>query len=208
MSILIPLLAAAAGGAHLVAARRGQERVALVLKPIPVLLFAALVAQGPCREGAGAAWVVAGLLLSAVGDVLLALPRERFLGGLVAFLLAHLCYLGAFLGRGASLGTPWLMSGIALYAGVALRVILPRTGRLAGPVVAYMLAIAGMVWLAGEGWVSGVAGPEAFLGAASFMVSDTLLALDRFVTPLPRRKELVMGPYYLGQYLIAVSCLT
>ena len=39
---------------------------------------------------------LAGLLFSLVGDVSLMLPNERFIQGLVSFLVAHLCYIVAF----------------------------------------------------------------------------------------------------------------
>lgn len=40
------------------------------------------------------------LLFSLLGDIFLMLPRERFLAGLGAFLLAHLAYGWGFLGSG------------------------------------------------------------------------------------------------------------
>ena len=41
-------------------------------------------------------WVLVGLVLSLAGDVALLWPKEGFLPGLVAFLLAHLAYIVAF----------------------------------------------------------------------------------------------------------------
>ena len=65
----------------------------LVGKPLPVLALGALV-LARAGDGYGRA-IAAGLGLSAVGDVLLEWP-ERFVPGLVAFLLAHVAYTIAF----------------------------------------------------------------------------------------------------------------
>jgi len=62
-------------------------------KPVPVLCLAAWV--GMRRPGATGRLVTAGLILSAAGDVLLELGL--FLPGLLAFLTAHLGYVGGFL---------------------------------------------------------------------------------------------------------------
>ena len=41
------------------------------------------------------------------------------------------------------------------------------------------------------------------LGACSFMLSDALLAINRFVQPLPLAPLWVLGSYYVAQILIA-----
>ena len=68
--------------------------VRLCAKPVPALVLALLVAAG--GRGRYRRAIALGLLLSAVGDVLLEFP-DRFVPGLVAFLLAHLAYTTAFL---------------------------------------------------------------------------------------------------------------
>lgn len=202
------VLGALAAITHLVAARRRATGLALLSKPIPVWLCLAWVAASPGATAPGRGWIAAGLALSSLGDVLLALPQERFLGGLVAFLLAHVGYARAFALRAPPAATPWLLAAITLAMVGVLRLVLPGTGRLRGPVLAYVAAIATMVWLAGEAWVAhpGPGTLAGAVGAAVFMVSDSLLAIDRFRRPLPARKELVMGTYYAAQVLIARSC--
>lgn len=195
------------GLAHIWAALADRPRLALALKPVPVLLC--LVWALIFGEGAGRAWIVVGLALSALGDVFLGLPRERFLAGLVAFLLAHLAYCRAFLLRSDPAGTIWLLVGLAIYMGGILRAVLPGTGRLKGPVIGYVGVIAAMVFLAGEGWLAdpSPASSRAFLGAVLFMISDSILAIHRFVRPVPGRKIWVMATYYGAQVLIASSCV-
>lgn len=202
------VLAAFLGVAHILAARRGQIRRARWLKPLPILLAAGVVslAGDPSR---GAGWIELGLYCSALGDVLLALPRERFLGGLASFLLAHIAYLRAFLLRGTPRGNLLVLLPVLGFAAVVLRRILPGARDMRGPVLAYVTAIAAMVWVAGEIWFRApdASSRLALLGACSFMVSDSFLALDRFHRPLPYRVELVMSSYYAAQLAIAASCL-
>jgi uncharacterized membrane protein YhhN len=45
------------------------------------------------------------------------------------------------------------------------------------------------------------------LGAGFFMLSDTLLAINRFVSPLPMSQVWVLSTYYVAQVLIVVGML-
>ena len=45
------------------------------------------------------------------------------------------------------------------------------------------------------------------LGAGCFMVSDALLAMNRFVSPLPMPQVWVLTTYYLAQVLIVMGVL-
>lgn len=58
-------------------------------------------------------YMVGGLVLSLLGDVLLMLPTDLFAFGLGAFLLAHLCYISAFLGESRFLSKPVALVGYA-----------------------------------------------------------------------------------------------
>ena len=44
---------------------------------------------------------------------------------------------------------------------------------------------------------------SGLVGALLFIVSDTILAYNKFVSPLPMAKVMVMVTYYAGQYFIA-----
>jgi uncharacterized membrane protein YhhN len=119
------------------------ERIA---KPavLVALLAAALTAHAWTPEAQAARpWLVLGLVASLAGDVLL-LPPGRFVPGLLAFLVAHVAYLVAFLQLPGEV--PWLVIGIVAAAvlvmtvGRALVRAAARVG-LAGPVAAYLIAI-------------------------------------------------------------------
>ena len=60
-------------------------------------LIATALALTPAHDaGARRAWFVAALVCSLAGDVLLMLPTDRFVAGLAAFLVGHLCYVAGF----------------------------------------------------------------------------------------------------------------
>ena len=157
--------------------------------------------------------LLAGLVLSLLGDVALLWPQQGFLPGLVAFLLAHLAYLVAFT-RGARLGGwPLAFAGYAALAAVVLAVLWPGVpGPLRAPVVAYVLCLAAMAAQTASAWrVAGVpADPAtrrrlagAAIGGTLFLTSDALLATNRFHTPLPLSTLWILATYWSAQWLIA-----
>lgn len=153
-----------------------------------------------------ATWLLQGALLASLtGDVLLMLPG-LFLPGLVAFLLAHVCYLLLF-----AQGLPWLADRRALWAMLAIGLGmyaflwqggLPAALRL--PVAAYVLVIALMAAqaLARHRQLRQPGTLAVALGAGCFMLSDALLATNLFVQPLPWAQAWVLGSYYAAQALI------
>jgi uncharacterized membrane protein YhhN len=174
------------------------------LKPLPVLALAVW-----CRAGGGgttATSIAAGLVVSAVGDVLLAL--DRFLAGVAVFLAAHVLYTSAFL---AWTRRPRLLRlvGFLAWGAAVYSLIAPVLGALLVPVGAYVLAACVMMWRAAAtlGASGGVRREEwwALAGAVLFGASDTLLALHRFLTPWPDAPFLVMLLYWAGQAGIARS---
>ncbi|MGZ4630984.1 lysoplasmalogenase [Oryzihumus sp.] len=208
---MVPALAVALAASALLdwhAVCRDHRRVETVAKPLVMVLLAALaLALGAGGTGTGR-WLLAAIALGCIGDVALLRDNEaRFLGGLAAFLLGHLAYVAAF----ASLGLDprWSLAGAAVVlldlatAGRRILVSVARQDRtLGGAVAAYMLVIAAMTVTA---W--GTGRPLVALGAVVFVVSDTVLALDRFVRPRPGSRVLVMVTYHVGQLLMVLGVL-
>jgi uncharacterized membrane protein YhhN len=191
-------LAAVAGGLHLWAFAGERRRLAVALKPLPVLLLAAWVASGAASPSA---WlVVAGLGLSLVADVLI---ERSFLAGLGTFLAAHVAYVAAFLARSDEPALPWILP-FALWGAAAAARLWPGLGPMRVPVLVYAAAICAMMWRAAA--TLGLPGGSAALaGAVLFAGSDTLLALDRFQRPIRGARHAIMALYWAGQLLIAAS---
>jgi uncharacterized membrane protein YhhN len=171
----------------------------LSVGPLAVLAFAA-----------GSPLLGLALAVSTVGDVLLDLDPDRlFVFGLGSFLVAHLVYISVFVrnrSRTVPLGVPRLLAAalVLLYSIAVSSWLLPTLGNLIVPVAIYMCAITAMVLSAilarfPNPWVAG--------GAILFLVSDSLLAVNKFKTPIPYRDVLVWSTYYAGQYGIAMGFL-
>ena len=188
-----------------------------VFKPLTMLIAISLVATSAYSSSARGQFhskigvlLGAALAASLAGDVFLMFPGF-FIPGLVSFLVAHLCYLALF-----QQGQPWFAHRGALAAtlgvGVAMYAFLwagGLPGALRAPVAAYVLVIALMAAQA-IGRASVLRdGPSALvaLGAVFFMLSDSLLATHRFVTPLPMAQVWVLGTYYAAQALIVAGVL-
>lgn len=184
-----------------------------LFKPLAMVfaLFCLAVSTRPFLKSNGnhtktQVWIAAGaLFFSLAGDAFL-MFEGLFIPGLVSFLLAHVCYI-ALLRSDA----PWLASRravacISLVAAAMYALLwlggLPAALRL--PVLAYVGVIATM---AAQAWGRHrvLRNPASLLvaaGASLFMLSDSLLAINRFVQPLPWAAVGVLATYYAAQALI------
>lgn len=192
----------------IIAAARGWRRGVYVLKPLTTLLIIGFAAHLPSTLPFYKPLMMAGLCFSLAGDVLLMLPRDRFVAGLVAFLAAHLVYIGAFTGGGAVFRvTAWVIVPFLAYAAVLLRILLPHVPRALRPaVIVYAAALLVMAWQAAERGAAGVpGGMVAAIGGVLFVISDSALALDRFRRPVRGAEPLVLTTYWAAQTLIVLS---
>jgi alkylglycerol monooxygenase len=207
---LLPLeaLVIEAGALSMAAAADGWREAHLFFKPAAMVLALLLVVQvwrSGRLPGTAALWLGLALAGSLAGDVFLMLDG-LFIPGLVAFLLAHLAYIVLF-----RQGTRWwpvrpVLAGCLAYAALMVAVLwiggLPPG--LRGPVAVYALVISLMAAQAiGRAWLQrDRASVLVAAGAVAFVISDTLLALNRFVSPLPASAVWVLGSYYAAQCLI------
>jgi alkylglycerol monooxygenase len=182
-----------------------------LFKPLTMLMAAGFALQRPDRGGARAThqWLlIAALLASLAGDVFLMLPANLFIPGLASFLVAHLFYIALF-----HKGLVWfparrvllaaLLIGGTMYAFLWIGL---TSATLKGAVGAYVLVIALMAAQAiGRATVLRDAPSMAVAtGAGIFMLSDSLIAIDRFVTPIPLAGLWILSTYYAAQILIVL----
>jgi uncharacterized membrane protein YhhN len=217
------ILLAVAGVAALAdwwAVGTGSRSLEYAAKPAVLAALTAAAALIPADHtdlSARRWWFVAALACCLLGDVLLMLPQDLFVPGLAAFLAGHVLFIVGLLQPASPPSDPpfsFSATGIAVALGVVVVVeALPSTlilrsllrrdqGSLMGPVCVYMAAIVTMAVLA-----TNVGVLAAALGAGAFLVSDTLLALNRFVRPIPRGSLGVHITYHLAQGLLVVSLL-
>ncbi|MEZ5663435.1 MAG: lysoplasmalogenase family protein [Burkholderiaceae bacterium] len=212
---LLPLevLVIEAGALSMATAADGWREAHLFFKPAAMVLALWLVAQA-WRAGrlprAAALWLSLALAGSLAGDVALMLPG-LFVPGLASFLVAHLAYIVLF--RQDSAWWPDRRVLLVCLGYAALMVAVLWTGGLpAGlrlPVSVYALAIGLMAAQAvGRARAHREQGSTLVaLGAIAFIASDTLLAINRFVSPLPASAVWVLSTYYAAQCLIVGGTL-
>jgi uncharacterized membrane protein YhhN len=201
------LLSAAAAFFYLLMQGRPPSWRRTVAKTASVGLLAVLA----IIEG-GPAMLAAALFLGAAGDAFLAQEGERFfLAGLASFLLAHLAYLMLFAETGGGveilLAQPWraILPLIALAASALLltRLIKAAAPGLRMPVAVYVLAIAAMMLASAT-----VGAPIVMLGAFLFVVSDAILAIEKFLMPSGSPHRRWSGPAVWTLYWAAQAAIT
>lgn len=201
------LLAVTGAAVFLYAQLVGSSALGLLSKGIPVIALLLWLRQAP--PDTYRHWISAGLLCSLAGDLLLQWPNDLFVFGLGAFLLAHLAYLRAYLSDCRQ--PAWLALILAALTGAGVFTLLTRAdlGALLLPVACYALAISAMLWRAlarlGEARLTSRSARLAALGAALFVLSDSLIGINRFVAPFAAVPLAIMLSYWLGQWLIAAS---
>lgn len=203
---------------HIAARALEIPLAATVTKPLLMPLLAAWLYTAAQDRRSALRWVFAALVFSTIGDVLLigADHPQRgfsyFLGGVAAFGLAQMAYIGQFVqctqgGIGRWFHKPVPALALLPYLAVMLVILLPRT---AGPVrpamIVYGILLVGMV-LAAIHARPPRAAPWLPAGALLFLFSDSLLAFDRFHTPIPLSGVWIMTSYLAGQGLIALGSL-
>ena len=181
----------------------------LLMKPIAMPVLALALYKSLVPNVQQVHWsLLAGLIFSWAGDVLLMPPFRNFILGLVAFLIAHLFYIQAF-SKNISLKywrPLYLLPGIRLFFVVAYTVV-PYTGKLMIPVIIYTAVICTMLTTAVVRHFT-FSFPVAALGASLFVASDFILAWALFVESFAWNRIFTMSFYLLAQWLIVRGVLT
>jgi alkenylglycerophosphocholine hydrolase len=197
------VLAAAGLAAYALAAALGPPALRVAVKPLPAAALALWARAG--ADGTRGRRLAFGLGLCAVADLAI---EASFTAGLGVFLLAHLAYLSGFL---ADCRTPALPRALpaALYGLGFYGMLAPTLGPLRWPVAAYSLVLCAMVWRAaarvgrqGRATLGELAG---LVGAVLFAASDSVIAWNRFGSPLSWAPLAIMPLYWAGQAGIAWS---
>jgi len=187
------------------AARVGDREAEVMSKTTASLIFVVIGAIAWQSGNPVATWLVVGLALCAVGDVLLIWDRTFDLG-LVTFLLGHVSYVAAFHAAAPITGwARWTLLPIVLVSFGALKWLWPHLGRRRISVGAYVLVITIMVWGALAVTTSDILGWKIAIGAVLFYVSDLTVARERFVQSDFLNRGIGLPMYYAAQILIALS---
>ncbi|KAF2334532.1 MAG: lysoplasmalogenase [Flavobacterium nitrogenifigens] len=201
---------------YLIILLTGHERLDLFLKPIliPIIGFGAYFYRAFPSQNI----LLAALTLSWLGDVTLLftdLGEIYFILGLVFFLTAHIIYCILFNKQKRirkKQNKPLFIFGsvlIAFYLIGMVSFLMPHLGELEIPVSIYASVISIMLLFALNGFLvwEKPGNQFVFLGAIFFIISDSILALNKFYAPIPKSSFFIMLTYLLAQYLIVVGIL-
>jgi uncharacterized membrane protein YhhN len=160
--------------------------------------------------------ILAGLFFSWVGDVTLQLQRFSemfFIIGLSGFLVAQVFYMVAFFTtKGDNIlffKRIWLLVPVILYCAGVLWLLFDGLGDMLIPVFAYAVVIHAMLTAAinRKAKVNRLSFTLVLIGAILFILSDSLIAINKFTWEIPMPRLFIMSTYVTAQYLIAIGCL-
>ena len=200
------LLCAVAVAGLLWAEHRGSRLGLWLTKPVASLAFIWVGVAAGALDSTYGQWVLLGLVLSLLGDLLL-IPHDRpvvFRAGVFAFLAGHVAYSAAYLTQpldGFGLVGGAILLAVAL-GGVLRWLASSLPAGMVWPVRIYMVVIGVMSALACA--VTAAGGPWAVaVGALAFTASDISVARDRFVRHEFLNRAWGLPLYYGAQLLLA-----
>lgn len=194
----------------------GYESLDCYLKPalIPLLIVGVYFSKKfPTKK-----ILLMALVFSWIGDVILLftdIAEIYFILGLVSFLISHIIYCVLFnrqIKDKIERNIIIFIFGsliIACYLIGMLSVLLPALGDLKIPVIVYASVISVMLLFAYNGlliWKK-PANQYVFFGALFFVVSDSILAINKFHFPIQKSSFIIMLTYLVAQYLIVKGIL-
>lgn len=176
-----------------------------IFKPLTtsLIIFLALTANSGQYKNI----IICGLIFSLFGDIFIMLSEDKFIFGLLSFLIAHLIYIYAFMHDTTFILPiyfiiPFLIFGIAIYI-----YLYAKLDELKIPVFIYISVIIFMGVSAFNLWFSNNNNYSlyAFIGALFFIVSDTILAIDKFKKSMYLAQLFLLITYYTAQVFISLS---
>lgn len=194
----------------------GWENFSSFSKPIIML---ALIAFYWTESQQKSMIFILAMIMCWAGDVFLMFQAQSelyFMAGLGSFLLGHILYIISYQQHRWTEGNGLLgpqkvrFSLPIILAGSGLVVILyPALGGLKVPVMLYALVITLMALqaLLRYGFTTVPSFIMIFLGAILFMISDSVLAFNKFLSPVPLAGGIIMSTYCSAQFLIVLGIL-
>ncbi len=145
--------------------------------------------------------IVYGLLICALGDLFMDYEK-MFMFGMLSFLVGQILYISGFLTLYEMSGWDKLFYLVLILAGALCYyffALSKNLGKDKVPVLIYLIAICTMLWSTIPSMSSATA------GALLFVISDSLLAYDKYVERIKNRDFLILSTYFVGQFLISWS---
>lgn len=197
-------------GLHLISIALSFEMLSMFSKPLLVLTllyyFNKSVVDTPISK-----LVIFALGCSLIGDTALMFQGEHelfFMIGLGFFLLAHLGYawinFNLVNDNERKIKLYWQDAPLIIIGFAVFLLIKDGLGELQIPVLSYIVVISFMAITARQRYNR--SDKESFwfilAGALFFILSDTLLAMNKFLAPIENERILIMTTYIIAQFLI------
>ncbi|MGD9327400.1 MAG: lysoplasmalogenase [Cyclobacteriaceae bacterium] len=188
----------------------------LITKPLimPILAGVFFFKTRDIERQVPVSYLYLAILFSFFGDVLLIFMDQGeiwFSTGLAAFLLAQVFYSITYRHyryeksnvSGKAIKMVYSLIIIA-YAIILWINLYPHLGDMLLPVTLYTLTILVMVIMAifRDNRTSRLSFYLVFSGAVIFLVSDSMIAINKFMVPVPYERLLVISTYMIAQFLI------
>ncbi|MBC7916586.1 MAG: sterol desaturase family protein [Rhodoferax sp.] len=187
----------------------GMLGLFMLLKPMPMsiaIVFIAARAMSTGGIGKLDLLLLGAAVFSLGGDVFLMLPGDYFIPGLASFLVAHVFYIALFKQQQAWFPSKAALAGVLGFGAVMYAILWSSLGDpiLKGAVAAYVTVISLMAAQAiGRAKVRGDSASRwVAVGACVFMASDSLIAINKFLTPVPLSALWILWTYFAAQMLI------
>jgi len=195
-----------------------NDTINKVFKPLIIPSLLAYAWAGGIRQNRVIATLTfLALMFSWSGDILLMFQEENekyFLFGLAAFLVAHIFYIVDYAKAKRDYGKTrspkeQILAGILIILFITglFSLIYPNLNEMKIPVIIYALVISLMLWssIGRRGYTSQISFGLVFAGSTLFVISDSMIALNKFWQPLPVSGFLIMSTYMLAQFLIVLG---
>lgn len=193
----------------------GQDEIAWYLKPIllPFLILETYSSENFKTKKL----LLSALFFSWIGDIILMFADKGelyFIFGLVSFLIAHIIFIALFtkqekenISTNKLFWVGLIIVGIYLFGMLSL--LYPSLGDLKIPVTVYAITISTMLLMAIKGYFNWRKPNNltVLLGALIFVSSDSILAINKFHSELPKSGFLIMITYIVAQFLITKGIL-
>jgi uncharacterized membrane protein YhhN len=181
-----------------------QKSMQIIFKPL--ICFSLILFLIDNKQFKNFLSIYIALICGLLGDFLLIFP-QYFVFGLIAFLFGHIMYTYSFIRQNEirvhlnKFVTRFIISLVIVYLLLFYDYIKLNLGGLKLPVLIYMIVISLMFISAYfrkrvDGYY------YVIIGAAIFIVSDSLIAINKFVSPFLYSNELVLITYIFAQFLI------
>lgn len=184
-----------------------------VLKPMATLSIIAIAYELKATgiDDAYSQWVIIALWFALGGDICLMFQRtSAFIAGIVFFLIGHLFFMKAFMIDFT--WSPILMIvtlAVIVYLYKILSSLWPKLDNFKIPVILYAIIISAMTFFAFSTLVnphfSSIKAGIIVFSACLFLLSDTLIAWNKFIGATPQPFLSILLTYYIAIYLFTTS---